>query len=110
MSANFNQTRNFVQRHLAQRSPKELRARLAPKGIPPGPRVPGGTASTPERLAARWQIIRATPEARATLADADSVARSELFGRNTENFIGTVKVPVGLAGPLRVNGLFAAGA
>jgi hydroxymethylglutaryl-CoA reductase (NADPH) len=31
------------------------------------------------------------------------------YERNIENFIGTVKLPIGLAGPLRVNGLFAQG-
>ncbi len=31
------------------------------------------------------------------------------YGRNVENFIGTAKLPIGLAGPLRVQGLFARG-
>ncbi|HEY5793020.1 MAG TPA: hydroxymethylglutaryl-CoA reductase, partial [Chthoniobacterales bacterium] len=31
------------------------------------------------------------------------------FARNIENFIGTVELPIGLAGPLRVNGVSAAG-
>jgi hydroxymethylglutaryl-CoA reductase (NADPH) len=31
------------------------------------------------------------------------------YARNIEHFIGTVKVPIGIVGPLRVNGLFAGG-
>jgi len=47
--------------------------------------------------------------ARGELADGATVASAELYGANIESMIGTVKVPVGVVGPLRVNGLNAHG-
>ncbi len=69
--------------------------------------MPGGSATDAEIVAKRWAALRAGPAARAELADARTMARAGVFAGNIENFIGTVRIPVGIAGPLRVNGLAA---
>jgi hydroxymethylglutaryl-CoA reductase (NADPH) len=43
------------------------------------------------------------------LADPDTLAAADSYVANIENMIGTVKVPLGIIGPLRVNGLNAHG-
>ncbi|MCU0565670.1 MAG: hydroxymethylglutaryl-CoA reductase [Oculatellaceae cyanobacterium Prado106] len=88
---------------------QKLVEQLAPKDREAAPKVPGGSRMTPETLERRWQILNVADEARSALVDAQTLEQMVAYRRNIENFIGTVKVPVGLAGPLRVNGLFAQG-
>jgi hydroxymethylglutaryl-CoA reductase (NADPH) len=70
--------------------------------------VPGGAHVSDEAVQRRWELLT-SQAGRGELLDAHTHERKESYKKNIEHFIGTVKVPVGLAGPLRVNGLFAQG-
>lgn len=58
-----------------------------------------------------WARLKAGASARdqEALADPLTMAEPEIYSANIENFIGTVKLPVGIIGPLRINGLNAHG-
>jgi hydroxymethylglutaryl-CoA reductase (NADPH) len=99
----------FLKRLLRDRTADELREGLKPKTQKPVRRVPRDPHITREAVERRWQAVAAHPEWRAALLDPWTLDRMERYERNVENFIGCVKLPVGLAGPLRVNGLFAQG-
>lgn len=66
--------------------------------------IPRAERDTRELVEERWRTLGAGAGPRAALADEATLAGLERFERNIENFIGTVKVPVGVAGPLRVRG------
>ena len=64
-----------------------------------------GTAFQEEAFSAarRWSELR-QPEARAELFDQKARHHASSFRNNIESYIGTISVPVGVAGPLRVHG------
>ncbi len=90
-------------------SPAELLARLAPKQNAGAPKMPSGSEISEEQIAARWNVLSSRDEARSELLDSRSQSQAKLYAKNIENFIGTVKVPVGVIGPLHVNGIYAQG-
>lgn len=107
MSTAYRRAIQYVEQLLREADANELARRLAPRHDPLPPPVPGGSLVTPKAIAQRWALLDLSAESRAALDEGP--ASPDIYRHNIENFIGTVKLPVGLAGPLRVNGLFAHG-
>lgn len=90
---------------------ESLARQMAPHGEPPASLRPVRTA-TPKTVQKFWQRLINGPAEETDkniLADNESLSAAEAYSKNIENYIGTVKVPIGVIGPLRLNGLNAAG-
>jgi len=108
MATDYRHAGSYLERLLRERRPEELAERLKAKPGALPPKIPGGALVSPEAIAARWSRLPASAK-RDVVLDEQTRADAESYRHNIEHFIGTVKVPVGLAGPLRVNGLHAQG-
>lgn len=109
MSTEYRRANQHLEELLRGGDPDVLARQLDPKFDPSPPRVPGGSLVTPEAIDRRWELCGDDPSRREALRDTSPAFDPEIYRHNIENFIGTAKVPIGLAGPLRVNGLFARG-
>ena len=86
-----------------------LAERLRPKTGNQPAHVPGRADISLDAVESRWAFLGADDSVKAQLLDDWSIEHLDVYANNIEHLIGTVKVPIGLAGPLRVNGLFAQG-
>src|SRR5690348_11614888 len=84
-------------------------ARPVPIPRRPAPRVALSTHLSPAAVERRWQLFSVSRESREALLDAQTLDALEQFRGNIENCIGALQVPVGLAGPLRIEGAHAHG-
>ena len=107
MASNEDRIEKFLRRLLQRRTALEIVQSLAPEEMPLPPRIPGGSSISHDAVEGRWGLVDVSPATKLALYDgAESL---NPYRQNIENCIGTVKVPVGLAGPLRIRGMFASG-
>lgn len=103
--------RGLTMQHMATflktMSEEQLARRLAPDfhDLPKTDR--GSSKVTRDRARQRWSAFPdLAPQTEILLDHASDI---EAYQGNIENFIGELRMPIGLAGPLRVNGLTAKG-
>jgi hydroxymethylglutaryl-CoA reductase (NADPH) len=108
MTKKFDQAREHMVRVSASR--RSGNGASSPKsGNGSAPPLPHWSLITDEAVEQRWQALRSAPEAREELLDSVSLGRAAVYQRNIEHYVGTVRLPLGIAGPLRVNGAHAQG-
>ncbi|MCG7490737.1 hydroxymethylglutaryl-CoA reductase [Vibrio sp. Of14-4] len=85
-----------------------LESRLLPSSAPIEQSLTQSPYISAKNLDKRWNVLSDMTEQQ-HLLDPTTRSLSDTYNKNIEHFIGTVKVPVGVAGPLRINGLHAHG-
>ncbi len=107
MTQNAQKIEQLAHTLLRDRSPEEVRQRLEPDTTTPYARLANIKGSDSDSTRNRWQgLIGPDKTIPSALYDGEDM---EVYSANIENCIGTVKMPVGIAGPIRVNGSFAKG-
>jgi hydroxymethylglutaryl-CoA reductase (NADPH) len=108
MSGKHGLTNDHVARILGASTLEDAAKRLLPDPSPPAFNLPSWGQLSNERASKAFDKLQLDPEIRRTLLDEQTDDLSAYEG-NIENAIGLLKMPIGLAGPLRVNGLSAKG-
>jgi hydroxymethylglutaryl-CoA reductase (NADPH) len=94
--------------HLHETLQHDLAELLLPDQSDVSPRVAGASRIDPAATERRWGLLK-NDTSKAVLLDPTTLDEMPRYGANIENFIGAARVPIGIAGPLRVRGLHARG-
>ena len=94
---------------LGQRDLKNVEAALTPKSQAAEVIIAAGYSGTSADIKRRHASLGLSEEYLGRLLPSGGFDALEVYSNNTENLAGVVQLPLGIAGPLRVNGLHAQG-
>jgi len=106
MATDSQNAASHLHRITANLPPEDVLKQLRPDTSPLPPRVPGASLTSAEAIQRRWALLHGSEPAREMLWNGQDLTA---YSGNIENVLGEVRVPVAIAGPLRVNGSFAHG-
>ncbi|WP_131782478.1 hydroxymethylglutaryl-CoA reductase [Legionella gresilensis] len=106
MPTNQQHARAFLEKFILNQEEQSLKERLNSKQVN---QTRPAVGNDPAAYAARWENINLPAETKSLLMSNNVEYDLATYTKNIENFLGFVKVPIGLAGPIRINGLFANG-
>ncbi len=109
MTLGFARARSYLAKLIDENGIPALAERLRPHADDLPDHVPRRDETSLDAVEDRWQMLAPESAVRDALLDAWTTEHVDTYAHNIEHLIGTVKVPAGLVGPLRVNGLFANG-
>ncbi len=114
MPSAFDAARRMIAAMLADRSTQDIAKQSRPDTTTPlKPWIRPAKRLEPTFTASNWRTLLANSGAseadKAEIYDARAQEQLERYEHNVENYIGTLRLPVGVIGPLRVNGIFAKG-
>lgn len=107
MSTTYRKATDFLSRLLRKDSFERFEEQLKLRFDPPESQPLASARIDHRSVARRWEKIPFKFNSKEALLDNWTLEEMECYSGNIENFIGTVKLPVGIAGPLRINGTFA---
>jgi hydroxymethylglutaryl-CoA reductase (NADPH) len=102
----------ILRRYTGEVALTDLLDRLAPLPVSEKPlpdRIPLGNDFTPDGLAKRRAFMAEQGLTADAICLADDQVDLDKLSGNIENYVGHIAMPLGLVGPLRVNGLYARG-
>lgn len=109
MAREYRSILTYIQKILTGRKKEDLLNGLQSRTGNHKPKVPQVFRNSPESVNELWDLIDKPQINREILWDPQTARDLPLYDMNIENLIGVAKIPIGLVGPLRVNGLFANG-
>lgn len=111
MPESYERVKQIISQYSEMGELDELQRRLLPKAGQSAPRIKNAKVLDEKLLKYNWNTLKEHTELedadQKLIADQDTISQIESYSKNIENCVGTLKLPIGVAGPLRVNGIFA---